>query len=116
MIQAGKKKSFTARNARKLVFLSAAYNPANHTVTLTPQKKLAANKLMELIINGQPPSGLQDSNGQLIDGNGDGQPGSNATAVLKGKTVSITSAVINPATVDLLLEHNDLALPGRKSR
>jgi hypothetical protein len=116
MIQAGKKNSFTARNAKKLVFLSAAYNPANHTVTLTPKKKLAANKLIELIVNGEAPSGLQDSNGQLIDGNGDGQPGSNATAVLKGKSVSITSAVINPATVDLLLEHNDLALPGRKSR
>jgi hypothetical protein len=116
MIQAGKKNSFTARNARKLGFLSAVYNPASHTVTLTPQKKLAANKLMELIIDGQPPSGLQDSNGQLIDGNRNGQPGSNATAVLKGKTVSITSAVINPATVDLLLEQNDLALPGRKSR
>ncbi len=103
LIQAGKRGSFTAKNAKSIKLLSAVYNSTNHTVAITPKKPFALTKAIELVVNGSAP-GLEDSNGRLIDGNHDGQAGGNATAVLKGKATTITSAV-----VDLLLQHDDVA-------
>ena len=61
LIQAGKKGSFTAKNAKAIKLLSAVYNPANDTVTLTPKKKFVLSKTAQLVVNGVPPSGLEDS-------------------------------------------------------
>ena len=115
LIQAGKKQSFTGKGTKHLPLLNAVYNAANHTVALTPKRKLP-NKPIELILNGQSPSGLEDSNGNLIDGNRDGQPGGNGIAVLKGKTATITAVAVNSAAVDLVLESGILPVPSRKSR
>ena len=72
-------------------------------------------KAVELIVNGASASGLEDSYGRLIDGNNDGQAGGNAVAVLKGKTATITSASVNSAAVDVLLQHDDVT-PLTKAR
>ncbi len=115
LVVAGKHKSFTAKNAKKLSFSSAVYSAANSTVALTPSKKNLPKKLMELVVNGEPVSGLEDTSGRLIDGNNDGQPGGNATAVIRGKSVTITSAIARSTMVDLLLEQGHLSAPRRKS-
>ena len=107
LIMAGKKKSFTAKNAKVLKLASAVYNAANDTVTLTTKKKLVLTKPVELIVHGTAPSGLEDSNGHLING------GSNAVAVLQGKTATITAVSVNSAMVDALLENGDLAASAR---
>jgi hypothetical protein len=62
-------------------------------VTLTPRKPFALTKPVQLVVYGAPPSGLQDSLGRFIDGKHDGQPGSNAVAVLSrgGATISATT-------------------------
>ena len=81
---AGKHGSFTARNAGIVKLRSAVYNAANDTVTLTPKKALALSKPVQLQINGEPPSGLQDSLGRFIDG------GNDAVAVLAKSGVTIS--------------------------
>lgn len=112
LIIAGKKKSFTARNAKHIGVVSASYNAANNTVTLTT-KKLALSKPVELVVNG---NAIDDSYGRLIDGTGDGQPGGDATAVLKGKSATITDVALKTATVDLVIESGAVSPPRKKSR
>ena len=83
--------SFTARNSPVLRLRSAAFNPTNDTVTLTLRKAISRTKPVELTINGTSPSGLQDSSGQPIDGNGDGVAGGNAVV-----RISRAGIVLNP--------------------
>jgi streptogramin lyase len=109
LIEAGKRGSFTVKSAKAIKLLSAVYNSANDTVALTPKKAFVLTKAVELIVNGQTPSGLEDSNGRLIDGNGDGQAGSNAIAMLTSKSATVESRSVNSAAVDLLLQSGDLA-------
>jgi hypothetical protein len=116
---AGKKGSFTAKNAKVVKLKSALYNQATGTVTLTPKKAFALTKPVQLLVYGTGASGLQDSNGRLIDGNHDGQAGGNAVALLSRGGVSISAVVyhpsdvrplqlLKPAAVDALLEPGDL--------
>ena len=37
-----------------------------------------------LIVNGSMPTGVSDLTGNLLDGNGDGKPGDNDVAILRG--------------------------------
>ena len=108
LTQAGKKGSFTVKSAKKIKLLSAVYNPLNDTVALTPKKKFAITKPVQLMVNGLPPAGLEDASGRLIDGNHDGQPGGNAVALIKVKTATITSVSLGSAVVDALLEQGEL--------
>ena len=71
----GKKGSFTAKNAKVIKLNSAAYIASLNEVTLTPKKPFALTKPVQVQVNGSPPSGLQDSEGRLIDGNHDGSGG-----------------------------------------
>jgi hypothetical protein len=84
LVRAGKRGSFAAKNAMVLKLKSAMMiNAADDAVTLTPRKAFALTMMkVELIVDGQSPGGLQDSSGQLIDGDQNGQPGSNAVVIL----------------------------------
>jgi hypothetical protein len=123
---AGKKGSFTAKNAKVIALKSAAYNAANDTVTLTPKKPFALTKPVQLQVNGLAPSGLQDTSHRLIDGNHDGQPGGDAVAVLARGGITLgriaPTGGMSPAAglVDALLARdgmNDLVpRPSRKPR
>jgi hypothetical protein len=84
---AGKHGSFTAKNATIIKLRSAAYDSASDSVTLTPTKAFALTKTVQLVVEGQPPSGLQDSTGRLIDGGNIGKPGSNGVVLLTSKGV-----------------------------
>jgi hypothetical protein len=53
-------------------------------------------KPVQLQINGQPPAGLQDGSGRLIDGDHNGTPGGNAVAILSRGGASIEA--ITPGT------------------
>ena len=77
---AGKKGSFTAKNATVLKLKSAAYDAALDEVTLTPKRAFALTKPVELTVDGQS---LQDNAGQPIDGSDDGQAGSNFVTILR---------------------------------
>jgi hypothetical protein len=83
LIKAGKRGSFTAKHPKLIRLRSAVYNGSSDTVTLIPRKPFALRKPVQLQVNGEPPSGLNDTFGRLIDGHHDGQPGGIAVAVLQ---------------------------------
>jgi trimeric autotransporter adhesin len=91
----GKKGSFDAKNAKLIKLKSAVYNAALDQVVLTPKKPVALSKPIQLRVNGQSPAGLQDTEGRLIDGNHDGQPGGNAVAVVSRKGVTISAIPVS---------------------
>jgi hypothetical protein len=85
---AGKKGKHKAAKVKPLALRAAAYNGANHEVTLTPSKPFALTTTVQLLVNGQSPSGLQDSSGRFIDGNDDGIPNDNGLFVITRGGVS----------------------------
>jgi hypothetical protein len=92
----GKRGSFTAKNATVIKLKSAVYTGGLDAVTLTPKKPFALTKPVQLVVDGQPPAGLQDTLGRLIDGNHDGQPGGNAVTVITAKGVMLSLVVASP--------------------
>jgi hypothetical protein len=120
LAMAGKKGSFTAKDAKLIPLRSAAYNAARNTVTLVLKHPLKLTKAVQLLIHGQPPLGLRDSRNRLIDGDRDGQPGGDALAVLHqaGPKIVALAALGRASTplvgsvVDLVLEQGALTVPG----
>jgi cyclophilin family peptidyl-prolyl cis-trans isomerase len=115
---AGKKGSFTAKNAQVIKLKSAAYDSTDNTVTLVPRKPFALTKPVQLQVNGLPPSGLQDSTGRFIDGDHNGTAGGNAVAILSRGGVAIEamtsgSAGAQPVAIaaigDALFQHDEPA-------
>jgi hypothetical protein len=87
-------------------------------VALTPKKPFALTKPVRLPVNGLAPSGLQGSDGRLIDGDHDGTAGGNAIAIVgkKGATVDVVERVrthsqstTTTAVIDALFERGELA-------
>lgn len=70
---AGKDEKFNTRDDVTLK-VSAVYNPAKRTVTLTTTPALNFNLPVRLFV-----TGIKGTNGQLLDGDGDGQPGGKYT-------------------------------------
>ncbi len=85
----GKKGSYTAKNAGIIKLKSAMYTSAVDTVTLTPKTPFTLAKPVQLVVSGTGASGLRDTYGRLIDGDDNGQAGSNAVAILTKKGVTI---------------------------
>jgi hypothetical protein len=82
LVMAGKKGSFTARNATFVRMKFPNYDGASNTVALVPFKPFALTRPVQLVIAGTNSTGLTDSQGRFIDGNGDGRAGSNGVVVL----------------------------------
>jgi hypothetical protein len=116
---AGKKGSFTAKNAQVIKLKSAVYDGTDNTVALFPRKPFALTKPVQLRVNGQPPSALQDSTGRFLGGN--------AVAILSRGGVVIdamnlgttgTQPVAIAAVVDALFERDEPAgaVPAHRGR
>jgi hypothetical protein len=61
--------------------LSATYNAAARTVTLTFLSRLDIHRVFRLTINGSTPTGVSSAEGVLLDGANTGHPGSNYTVL-----------------------------------
>jgi hypothetical protein len=87
----GKHNSYTAKNARIIRLKSATYASMGgmSAVALIPKKPFVLTKPVQLLINGSFPAGLQDAEGRLIDGDGNGTAGGNAVVVISKKSVTI---------------------------
>ena len=72
---------------------SATYDPAASTVTLRPHARLVLHRLSKLTVIGTAPDGVADTSGVLLDGAGDGQPGSNYVATLKASDLVLGAEV-----------------------
>ena len=115
----GKRGSYTAKNAGVIKLKNAVYNAATDTVTLLPKKVFALTKPVQLMVNGSPPSGLQDTLGRFLGG------GTSAVAILsKGKCqidpdarleVFIADAVMPASSNDRRPASRASAPPSRKS-
>jgi hypothetical protein len=95
LVSAGNGGSFNGKNAAAIKVGNVQYFAASapDTVTLIPRTPFMLKKSVELTVKGLSPSGLQDSEGRFIDGNGNGQAGSNAVALLsKNGTIIETDA------------------------
>lgn len=64
--------------------LSAVYDPATESVTLTPASRLNLHRPYLLVVNGKPPLGLTDAAGEPLDGAGAGFPGTDYVTTLLG--------------------------------
>jgi hypothetical protein len=66
----------------------AIYNPFTITVTLVPAQRLNVHYRYALTVNGTTPTGVRGASGLLLDGNGDGKPGSNYVAEVNLSTLA----------------------------
>jgi len=70
---------------RRVITLKAAqYNAATQAVTLLPSHLLNLHRVYQITVNGMAPLGLTDTAGVLLDGLGNGQPGTDFVALLRG--------------------------------
>jgi hypothetical protein len=74
---------FGTHDHRTIRIRSAVYNPATDTVTLTPVHRLNWHRRYKIEVNGSSPTGLTDLFGNLLNGVGNGKPGSNYAAVFR---------------------------------
>ncbi len=107
LVMAGKKNSFTAKGAKPITLLSAAYNAAENTVTLTPRKPFKVTKPVQLVVHGTGSPELHDSQGRLIDGDHNGTAGGDAQAVITPHGASISA--MSTAAIDAIVELEGLA-------
>ena len=116
----------------------AIYDPATDSVTLVPILRLNIHQTYTLTINGTTPSGVRSPSGLLLDGAGNGEPGSNYRTTITWrnlhgraralptlglvdaaralKAVARTSTqhahtALHATAVDLLLESGSLRVP-----
>ena len=61
---------------RRIRISAAVYNPLANTVTLHLANRLYLHARYKLVVSGMPPAGLADPSGVLLDGLGNGIPGS----------------------------------------
>ncbi len=67
---------------------SAVYDPAADSVTLVPTARLNLHWTYMLLINGETASGVTDTSGVLLDGAGNGNPGSNYRTTLRWRNLA----------------------------
>lgn len=72
---------------RPVAVTSAVYDPLTQTVTLRPVRNLNLHLRYRLTVNGSTPGGVADVYGNLLDGAGNGRPGSNFVTVLTARNL-----------------------------
>ena len=76
LVSPGRDGRFGTRDDRRIKIRLAAYDPATATVTLRPPAGICLRGRFRLTLNGMAPGGIADLVGNLLDGDGDGRPGS----------------------------------------
>jgi hypothetical protein len=75
---------------KPVALASAVYNDATHAATLTISGKAPFVTGGQIVVNGTAPLGITDTLGDLLDGNGKGVPGVNATLLIGRRARGIT--------------------------
>jgi hypothetical protein len=81
-------------NRRPVPIASAVYNAINNTVTLSPASRLNVHWNYALTVIGTTPHGVTDVFGDLLDGAGTGQPGSDFQATITRRNLVIGRSVL----------------------
>jgi hypothetical protein len=82
----------------------AVYDPATNSVFLYPAERLDIHNFYRLTVNGTAPNGLTDTAGNLLDGKGDGKPGSNFVTVISRKTLVGADRLLSSAARQVSLK------------
>lgn len=70
-------------NGRFVKVRSAVYDAESRTLVLTPNHPIPLRQVFQLVVNGNF-AGLRNTNGVLLDGDGDGLPGGNFVVTFQG--------------------------------
>ncbi len=73
------------RTRREIRVTSAVYDPADQTVTLRTAKRLVRHRVYQITVDGTAPTGLTNVSGVLLDGQGNGQPGSDFVSTFSAR-------------------------------
>jgi uncharacterized membrane protein len=84
-------------SGRRIAVASATYDAATQTVTLATHRRLNIHWKYRLIVNGASPTGLAGSQGLLLDGDGNGQPGGNYRTIIDKSKLVIGHKTPSPA-------------------
>ena len=92
---------FGHRLGHAIPIKAATYDPIAHTVTLQPAHRVYLFGNYRLEVNGSTPTGVAGATGLLLDGKGNGQPGSDfvttfGKSILAGPNVQISRAERSP--------------------
>ena len=79
---------------RTIAITKAVYDAANLTVTLQPVHRISIHHPYKLIVDGTAPSGLTNTQGQLLDGANRGSPDSDYRAPLTWRNLVISPQVV----------------------
>jgi len=107
------------RFALRFPLQSAVYNPGSHTVTLFTTRPLPLGRTFHLIVVGTDPDGVRGLHGRLLDGKGDGQPGSDYRGAITRASLARIPAhpsrlPIHPHRIPTVVHHPRLtARPAR---
>jgi virginiamycin B lyase len=74
----------TGLNGRRVGIEGVLYDASNRTATLFTQRPISLYLPYRLTVIGTGPTGVAAATGQLLDGNGNGQPGSNFVGIVLG--------------------------------
>jgi uncharacterized repeat protein (TIGR01451 family) len=90
------------RLGKEIRIVSAVYDPRTRTVTLHPAIRVYLFQSYRLVVNGMAPDGLASPSGTLLDGQGNGKPGSNyvkvfGRSILAGPNPGLSSGSVHKA-------------------
>ncbi len=71
-----------AGRSRPIKIVSASYDPATMAVTLRTRSRLVLRRVYRLVVSGTGPYAIRDSTGLPLDGQANGQPGSDYTSII----------------------------------
>ena len=98
LTSAGADGRFGTKDDKNIALASASYNAGSNSVTLRlVQKNIPLRHVYALSINGTPISGLQNTGGVYLGGQGVGAPGTNFTQIFSGKILAGPNNLMNSA-------------------
>jgi hypothetical protein len=80
-------------SGRHIAIDSAVYDASNNTVTLYPTEKINLHHDYQFKIVGSGQNGVDGTNHVLLDGTGDGGPGTNFVSTLNWKNLVLTPSL-----------------------
>ncbi len=79
-----------------------SYNSATDSVTITPSTPLGVNQYFRIVVLGTGPTAIRDIAGNILDGAGNGAPGSNYVACFaQGTKLQYTDSSGNQVKINL---------------
>jgi len=92
----------TAPDGRPIGVGAAVYDPSSQSVTLSPVQRLDLHRRYKLTVVGTGPNGVKDVSGALLDGAGNGRPGSDFVTTLTAANLVVDAPHPTPGAAAAL--------------